>query len=368
MSTTAGIEARTIPFQDLGRLHASIETELRTAIDDVIARSGFVGAGSCADFEAAFATAHGVDHAIGCGSGTDALGLALRGLGIGPGDEVIVPAMTFVATAEAVVHVGATPVLVDVDPTTLLIDPYAVEQARTERTAAVMPVHLYGHVVPFNQIQAWRASGLRVVEDAAQAHLATWQQSFVGTAGDAACFSFYPGKNLGAFGDGGAVITNDAGLQARIAKLRDHGRESKYRHDEVGWCSRLDGLQAAVLDVKLRHLPEWTEQRRVLAERYLERLGDRLVPWNDGAVHHLLVVRVPADRREAIAEAAAGAGVRTGVHYPIALSDQPSLAGVPQGATHHARLAADEVLSLPMDPLMNLSEVELVCDVLDSIW
>ncbi|MEM9520917.1 MAG: DegT/DnrJ/EryC1/StrS family aminotransferase [Actinomycetota bacterium] len=357
-----------IPFQDLGRLHQSIETELREAIDDVIARSGFVGAGSCAGFEASFAAAHDAAFAVGCGSGTDALALALRGLGIGPGDEVIVPAMTFVASAEAVVHVGATPVLVDVDPTTLLIDPYAVDAARTDRTAAVMAVHLYGHVVPFNQIRAWRASGLRVIEDAAQAHLATWQHEFVGAAGDVACFSFYPGKNLGAFGDGGAVITDDADVHARITKLRDHGRESKYRHDEIGWCSRLDGIQAAVLEVKLRHLPEWTEQRRVLAERYRERLGARLVPWNDGAVHHLLVVRVAADQRDEIVASAAAAGVRTGVHYPIALSDQPSLASMPQGLTHNARQAADEVLSLPMDPLMTLSEVELVCDVLDSIW
>ena len=186
--------------------------------------------------------------------------------------------------------------------------------------------------------------------------------------GDAACFSFYPGKNLGAFGDGGAIITNDTDVRDRVAKLRDHGRESKYRHDEIGWCSRLDGLQAAVLTVKLRHLPEWTDNRRVLAERYAERLGDRLVPWSDGAVHHLLVVRVDPDEREAIAAAAGEAGVKTGVHYPIALSDQPSLAAYPQGPTEHSRQAADSVLSLPMDPLMTLSEVEYVCDVLEAIW
>lgn len=357
-----------VPFQDLARLHNSIDAELRAAMDDVVARSAFVGAGSCAPFEAAFAAAHGVEHAIGCGSGTDALSLALRGLGIGPGDEVIVPAMTFVATAEAVVHVGATPVLVDVDPRTLLIDPAAVLAARTERTAAVIPVHLFGHVVPFDAIRAWQQAGLAVVEDAAQAHLASWDDAGVGTVGDAACFSFYPGKNLGGFGDGGAVITNRGDIAARVAKLRDHGRESKYFHDEIGYCSRLDGLQAAVLGVKLRHLPEWTENRRVLAERYAERLGERIVGWERGAVHHLLVVRVDAGRREEIMAAAKAAGIATGIHYPVALSDQPSLADVPMGPTVNSRKAADTVLSLPMDPLMKLSEVELVCDVMDTLW
>ncbi|MEM7141633.1 MAG: DegT/DnrJ/EryC1/StrS family aminotransferase [Actinomycetota bacterium] len=356
-----------IAFQDLKRLHDSIASELQEAIADVVARTAFVGAGSCASFEAAFATAHHVDHCIGVGSGTDALALALRGLGIGPGDEVIVPSMTFVATAEAVCHVGATPVIVDVHPETLLIDADAVAAARTERTAAVMPVHLYGHLVPFDEIRAWRADGLRVVEDAAQAHLGTWRAEGVGTAGDVACFSFYPGKNLGAMGDGGAVITNDADAAARIAKLRDHGRESKYLHDEIGWCSRLDGLQAAVLEVKLRHLPEWTANRQVLAERYKERLGAQLVPWEDGAVHHLLVMRVP-ERRDDLRAALDARGVRVGVHYPVALSEQPSVAAFALAPTPHAERAAADVLSLPMDPLMKLSEVELVCDEIEALW
>ncbi|MEZ5244089.1 MAG: DegT/DnrJ/EryC1/StrS family aminotransferase [Acidimicrobiales bacterium] len=356
-----------VPFQDLGRLHESIGDELDEAIRGVIRSSGFVGAAAARSFEEAFAAAHHVDHAIGVGSGTDALALALRGLGVGPGDEVIVPSMTFVATAEAVVHVGATPVIVDVDPTTLLIDPISVAAATTERTVAVVPVHLYGHVVPFDVIRGWQAQGLRVVEDAAQAHLATWRGQGVGTVGDAACFSFYPGKNLGAFGDGGAVVTNDRVLAARIAKLRDHGRESKYLHDEIGWCSRLDGLQAAVLEVKLRHLADWTENRRVLAERYLERLGDRLVPWDPGAVHHLLVARPGAERRDALQTALAERGVGVGVHYPVALSRQPSVAGYAMPSPC-AEAAAADVLSLPMDPLMKLSEVELVCDLVDALW
>jgi len=357
----------TVPFQDLGRLHESIAEELNDAIQRVLATSSFVGAASARSFEEAFAAAHGVDHAIGVGSGTDALALALRALGIGPGDEVIVPSMTFVASAEAVVHVGATPVIVDVDPVTLLIDPDAVAEARTPRTAAVMPVHLYGHVVPLDTIRAWQSDGLKVIEDAAQAHLASWNREGVGTVGDAACFSFYPGKNLGAMGDGGAVITQSSEVAARVAKLRDHGRESKYLHSEIGWCSRLDGLQAAVLEVKLRHLPEWTESRRVLAERYLERLGDRLVPWQPGAVHHLLVARPGVDAREGLRDELAARGIGVGVHYPVALSGQPSVAEFAR-ATPVAEAAADSVLSLPMDPLMRLSEVELVCDQVEALW
>lgn len=356
-----------IPFQDLNRLHGSIEGELSAAIDDVVGRSAFVGAGSCRAFEAAFANAHHAAHAVGVGSGTDALALALRAVGIGSGHEVIVPAMTFVATAEAVVHVGAVPVMADVDPETLLLDPASVEAVRTDRTAAVMPVHLFGHLVPFDWIEAWQASGLRVIEDAAQAHLGTWQGRPVGSAGDAACFSFYPGKNLGAFGDGGAVITKDARTAARVAKLRDHGRESKYTHDEIGWCSRLDGLQAAVLDVKLRHLPDWTAQRQVLAERYHERLGDRLVPWEEGAVHHLLVMRVDSADRDRFADALKAEGVGVGVHYPVALTEQPSLAPYWRTACPHSEAAGASVLSLPMDPLMTLSEVELVCDLVEEL-
>jgi len=365
MSTNLITDA--VPFQDLGRLHESIADELNEAIQRVLSTSSFVGAASARAFEEAFAEAHGVDHAIGVGSGTDALALALRGLGIGPGDEVIIPSMTFVASAEAVVHVGATPVIVDVDPDTLLLDPISVAAARTDRTVAVMPVHLYGHVVPFDLIRGWQAQGLKVVEDAAQAHLGTWNRQGVGTVGDAACFSFYPGKNLGAMGDGGAVITQDADVASRVAKLRDHGRDSKYLHSEIGWCSRLDGLQAAILEVKLRHLPDWTENRRVLAERYQERLGSRLVPWEDGAVHHLLVARHDAESRDRLRDALAARGVGVGVHYPVALSQQPSVAEFCRPSPN-AEAAAASILSLPMDPLMRLSEVELVCDEVEALW
>jgi dTDP-4-amino-4,6-dideoxygalactose transaminase len=348
-----------VPFLDLGRLHDRIRSELDAAMDEVVRTSGFIGSATCARFEEEFAAASGLRGAVGCGSGTDALVLALRALAIGPGDEVVVPAMTFVATAEAVVHVGATPVLGDVDPITLLLTPQSVAEVRTERTRAVLPVHLYGHVVPLTTIDEWRASDLVVVEDAAQAHLATWNGRPVGTAGHAAAFSFYPGKNLGALGDAGAVLSNDEGLLSRVRSLGDHGSSTKYQHDEVGWCSRLDGLQAALLRVKLRHLAHWTKARQQLAERYAERLGEVLVPWEPGAVHHLLVMR--ASERDRFCGALADAGIRTGQHYPVALSDQPALARWAQPCPA-AEVAAAEVVSLPMDPLMTTDEVDRVAD------
>lgn len=355
-----------IPFQDLTRLHASIEDELKTAIESVVARSAFVGAGNSRDFEEAFADAHGAKHGIGCGSGTDALALSLRALEIGPGDEVIVPSMTFVATAEAVVHVGATPVMVDCREGDLLIDPEAVEAAITPATAAVMPVHLYGTPVPFEMIRSWKDRGLKVVEDAAQAHLAKDGDAFVGSTGDVACFSFYPGKNLGAFGDGGAVVTNDDHLAERVSKLRDHGRSEKYSHAEIGYCTRLDGIQAAVLAVKLRHLGRWTAQRQTLFSIYQEYLEDILVEASAGAVHHLVVVRVEAGRREEIMQGLRDQGIGCGIHYPIPLSHQPSLSPWAR-ETPVSERAASEILSLPMDPLMTVEEVKVVCAALRQL-
>ena len=349
-----------IPFLDLARLHQSIRPELDEAIDRVIAGSAFIGGEEVEAIEGDFATAHGSSAAAGCGSGTDALALTLRALGVGPGDEVIVPSMTFVATAEAVVHVGATPVLADVDRDTLLLSPDHVEQVRTPRTVAVVPVHLYGHIVPFEAIDAWKAAGLLVVEDAAQAHLGESSGEYVGSRSDAACFSFYPGKNLGALGDGGMVISRNASIINEVRRLRDHGRVSKYTHDVPGWCSRLDGLQAAVLRTKLPHLRSWTEARRALASQYRERLGTLLVPWDSGAVHHLLVARTSEPER--VVDVLRSKDIVTGRHYPLALSQQPWLAQV--GSTPNAERAAESVLSLPIDPLMRPDQVDTVSDAL----
>jgi dTDP-4-amino-4,6-dideoxygalactose transaminase len=354
----------TIAFLDLARLHASIRDELDAAFSSTIESSSFVGGRTSRSFEEAFAAAHDATDAVGCGSGTDALSLALRALGVGPGDEVIVPSMTFIATAEAVVHVGATPVLADVDPVSLLLTEAAVDAVRTDRTRAVIPVHLYGHVVDFAAIDAWRSSGLVVVEDAAQAHLADWDGEFVGSHADAACFSFYPGKNLGALGDAGAVIANDRAVADEVRLIRDHGRVTKYRHDVIGWCSRLDGLQAALLEVKLRHLAEWTDARREVAAHYAKFISDHLVPWTDGAVHHLMVVR--AHDRDALQEALGAAGVQTGVHYPLALSQQPSL-DLWARPTPNAEAGAATVLSVPMDPFMTPLEVETVAATVSAV-
>jgi dTDP-4-amino-4,6-dideoxygalactose transaminase len=355
-----------VRFLDLARLHESIRTDLDAAFDRVVRDSAFVAPRLVDEFEAAFAAAHGRAGAAGCGSGTDALALALRALGVEPGDEVIVPSMTFVATAEAVAHVGAVPVIADVDARTLLIDPVSVARVRTPRTRAVIPVHLYGHVVPFDHMEEWRQSGLLVVEDAAQAHLATWRGGTVGSVGQATCFSFYPGKNLGALGDGGAVVSDDDDVIEAVRMLRDHGRHSKYEHEVIGWCTRLDGIQAAFLAAKLPHLTAWTDARRNAAARYHSRLGDLLVPWEDGAVHHLLVARLPQGRRDEIQASLAASGIDTGIHYPVPLSRQPACAAwaKPCPASEEA---GDRILSLPMDPLLTDADIDRVCDALEKM-
>lgn len=355
-----------VPFQDLTRLHASIEDELRDALDGTLARSSFIGGPDLAAFEEEFGQAVGASHAVGCNSGTDALSLAMRALGIGPGDEVVVPSMTYVASAETVLHVGATPVLADVDPQTLLLRPEDVARVRTPRTRAVIPVHLYGNMVDPAALHQWRDEGLTVIEDCAQAHLAHRDGITVGSIGHAAAYSFFPGKNLGAMGDAGAITTPDAAVAAEVRRLRDHGRSSKYRHEVLGYSSRLDGIQAAVLRVKLRHLPAWTEARRALAQHYRQRLQQvaphvPLVPFGEGSVHHLLVVRV--DDRDRVQQHLDEAGIATGVHYPIALSDQPVFGDL-DASTPNAEAAAATVLSLPMDPLMTAGQVDQVCEAL----
>jgi len=347
---------------DLRPLHGTLANELIAAFTQVLASGEFVGGERVESFEEAFAQTHGVDFGAGCGSGTDALALALRALGIGGAAEVIVPAMTFVATAEAVIHAGAVPVIVDVDPNTLLIDPRAVEGALSPRTRAIIPVHLYGNPVPLDLIDSWRARGLAVIEDAAQAHLASWLGRKVGSAGDVGCFSFYPGKNLGALGDGGIVISRDTDVIARVKRLRDHGAAGRYEHVEVGYCSRLDGLQAALLSVKLSHLAEWNRARRRIASVYHSALADvdgiSLVPWSDGSVHHLFPIRIAGGLRDSIRAALSQQGIETGIHYPLALSRQASLEPWVAGRCPIAEQASDELLSLPMHAAMTESDAK----------
>ncbi|MCS7072397.1 MAG: DegT/DnrJ/EryC1/StrS family aminotransferase, partial [Anaerolinea sp.] len=252
-----------IPLVDLKANYLSIKDEIDAAIARVLDHTGFIGGAEVSGFEAAFAAYQRTRRCVGVASGTGALFLTLKALGIGPGDEVITTPHTFIATVEPVEALGATTVLVDIDPVTFNIDPERIEAAITPRTKAIIPVHLYGQIAPMDRIMAIaRRHGLRVIEDAAQAHGAAYCGQRAGAWGDAACFSFYPGKNLGAFGDGGAVCTNDDALADAIVRLRDHGRTSKYAHDIIGYGERLDALQAAILAAKLPHLDDWNAARR----------------------------------------------------------------------------------------------------------
>ncbi len=356
-----------IPFVDLKAQYRAIKPEIDAAIAEVIEATAFVGGPAVAEFEQAFAAFIGAGHCVGVGNGTDAIELALRALSIGPGDEVITVANSFIATSEAITLAGAKVVFVDCDPATANIDTGRLAAAVTSRTKAIVPVHLYGRPADMAAIMdVARTHGLKVVEDCAQAHGATLDGRKVGTFGDAGCFSFYPGKNLGAYGDGGAVVTDDEALAGRVRKWANHGRLSKYDHEFEGVNSRLDGLQAAVLAVKLRHLDSWTEGRRRAARLYAEGLaGSGLDLPGDPAggthVYHLYVVRVA--ERERIQAALTEAGITTGVHYPMALPNLTAyrhLGHRPQDfpvASDHQ----DRVLSLPMFAEITAEQVEWVC-------
>ena len=361
-----------IPFLDVAAMTREVRDTVDLAWRRVLASSRFIGGEAVEQFEAAWAAYCRVPHAVGVANGTDALQLTLTALGIGPGDEVIVPANTFVATAEAVVLAGATPRFADVCPDTLLLTPGCLEAAITGRTRAVIVVHLYGQMPDMTALsQAAGKAGIAVIEDAAQAHGATWQGRPAGSIGVAGCFSFYPGKNLGAFGDAGAVVTADAGLAARIKVLRDHGRAagSHYRHEQVGTNSRLDALQAAVLTVKLTRLDAWNTARRSIAARYHTAFASSParpvaeVPGMRG-VYHLAVVRVP-DRAQ-VQKQLAAMGVETQIHYPIPCHQQAPYQRFADRPLPAAERCAGEVLSLPMFPHMTDGQVAQVCDAVQA--
>jgi dTDP-4-amino-4,6-dideoxygalactose transaminase len=357
-----------IPFLDVAAMTREVRDTVDLAWRRVLASSRFIGGEAVEQFEAAWAAYCRVPHAVGVANGTDALQLTLTALGIGPGDEVIVPANTFVATAEAVVLAGATPRFADVCPDTLLLTPGCLEAAITSRTRAVIVVHLYGQMPDMTALgQAAGKAGLAVIEDAAQAHGAAWQGQPAGSIGVAGCFSFYPGKNLGAFGDAGAVVTADAGLAARIKVLRDHGRAtgSHYRHEQVGTNSRLDAIQAAVLTAKLTRLDAWNTARRSIAARYHTAFASspaRPVAEVPGmlGVYHLAVVRVPDRAR--VQKQLAAMGVETQIHYPIPCHQQSPYQRFADRPLPAAERCAGEVLSLPMFPHMTDGQVAQVCD------
>lgn len=336
--------------------------------------AGYVGGQSVASFEQEWASYCGADYAVGVANGTDALELTLTALGVGPGDEVVVPSNTFIATAAAVVRAGATPRFADVSDDTLLMTSRTLSEALTPRTRAVMIVHLYGQVPDMTGLLTVAAeAGILVIEDAAQAHGAEWRGRRAGSFGDAACFSFYPGKNLGAFGDAGAVVVSRLEIANRVRALANHGRAhgaSHYEHDYVGTNSRLDALQAIALSGKLARLDGWTERRIELAARYRDRLSGtsdlRLTAVSPFArhVYHLFVVRVAA--RERVRAGLAQRGIQTGVHYPVPCHLQPPLRQFADRPLPVAEQAAGELLSLPIFPHMTEDQVDFVCEVLSD--
>jgi len=355
-----------IPLVDLKAQYRLIQSDIDQAIQRVLENTSFIMGQEVTAFEAAFADYCGAKYCIGLNSCTGALELALRGLGVGPGHEVITASHTFAATAEAISIAGARPVFVDIDPQTYTLDIEQLADAITPATRAILPVHIYGQPANMDRInELAQAHNLVIVEDAAQAHGATWQGQYTGALGDAGCFSFYPGKNLGAYGDAGAVVTNNEELAQRIRRLRNHGRSSKFVHEEVGYSDRLDALQAAILSAKLPYMGQWTAARRHLAKRYTLLLGDCevVLPYVDARADscwHLYVICTP--KRDAMLTFLNEHGIGAGLHYPIPLHLQPAYAplGYSQGDFPITEHVANSCLSLPLYPEMTDVQLERV--------
>jgi dTDP-4-amino-4,6-dideoxygalactose transaminase len=362
-----------IPFVDLKAQYAGIKDEVNAAIQGILDSCQFTLGAEVAAFEEEFAAFSGTTHGIGVNTGTSALHLALLAGGIGPGDEVITIPFTFVATVAAIRYTGATPVFVDIDPVTFNMDPAAVEAAITPRTRAILPVHLYGQAAEMDPIVAIaRKRGILVIEDAAQAHAAEYRGRRVGSLGDMACFSFYPGKNLGAYGEGGMVTTANPEFARTIRMLRDWGAEKKYHHVLKGYNFRLEGIQGAVLRVKLKHLERWTEARRAAAAHYDRWFAGSGVDTPKALTHnrhvyHIYAIRSPDRARWQ--EALHAQGIQTGIHYPIPvhLQDAHADLGCRAGQFPHSEAAAKEVLSLPMFPELTESQIRRVVDAVSGL-
>jgi dTDP-4-amino-4,6-dideoxygalactose transaminase len=364
-----------VPFLDLKAHHAPMVDEFDGAIHEVIQNSAFAGGPFVERFEQEFATYCGSSYAIGVGNGTDALWLTLLALGIGEGDEVITVPNTFIATAEAITYCQARPVFVDVDENTFTMNPAELEKSLTERTKAIIPVHLFGQPADMDPILEFaRANGLFVIEDAAQAHGAEYKGRKAGTMGDAGCFSFYPGKNLGAFGEAGAIVTNDPELRKQIQMLRDHGQSRKYYHTLMGWNCRMDGIQAAVLSIKLRHLDKANSLRREHALHYnraFAGIDEVLKPFEAmyaRHVYHVYAIRV--QERDAVGRQLGEKGVGCAVHYPVPIHLQEACRnlGYKKGAFPIAESLAEEFLSLPMFPELTEEQIDYVaCCVSEAV-
>lgn len=369
-----------VPFVDLSLQHQPIQQSIEQAIQSVVDRGDFVLGKALAEFEASFARACGVQYGVGVASGTDAIALGLQACNIGVGDEVILPANTFVATLIGVLNAGATPILVDCDPQTALIDLVATAKTVTSKTKAILPVHLYGQMVSPRQLLDFaNTHNLVIFEDAAQAHLALLEGYRAGSIGKAAAFSFYPSKNLGAFGDGGMVITSDESVAQKMRSIRNYGAPRKYYHTELGTNSRLDTIQAAILNVKLPHLDSWNKSRNSAAQLYdtlLEPLRSRgIFPIQNnsttGHIYHLYVIRVTETspiNRETIQEKLAAQGIQTGIHYPIPCHLQPAFKnlGYQEGDLPHSEALCREILSLPMYPGLSDTKIKMVVTAIES--
>jgi len=363
-----------IPYLDLAAQLRPLRKELDAVIARTLDNCSFCLGPDVAQFEKDFAKFVGVEHCSGFNSGTSALHVAMLLLGVGPGDEVVTTPFTFVATSWAISYVGAKPVFVDVDDATFNLDPKLLERAITPRTKAVMPVHLYGHPFDLDPILAiCKKHKLPLVEDTAQAHGAKYKGKTVGTFGEISCFSFYPGKNLGACGEGGALVTNNAAYDKRARSLREHGSTVRYYHDEVGYNYRMEGIQGAVLGVKLKHLAKWTTERRRVAHRYHELLADtplqlpREAAWGESA-YHLYVVRHP--RRDDLKKHLETNGVGCALHYPLPLHLQKCYAnlGHKAGDFPFAEKAARECLSLPIFPELTDTQIQRVVEVIKDFF
>jgi dTDP-4-amino-4,6-dideoxygalactose transaminase len=356
-----------VPFLDLKSHHAPILEEINAAIREVIDSAAFAGGPFVARFEQDFAAFCDSRHAVGVASGTDALWFALLAIGVGPGDEVITVPNSFMATAEAITYCGAEPVFVDVDERTYTMDPQKLDLAITSRTKAIIPVHLFGQPADMDPILEFaRANGLFVIEDAAQAHGAVYKGHKVGTLGDAACFSFYPGKNLGAFGEAGAVVTNSDELDKKMRILRDHGQIQKYYHSMIGWNGRMDGIQGAVLQIKLRHLEKGNGLRRSHAAHYdaalreIDEIVTPFCPTRVTPVYHIYAIRI--QERDSVMRSLADKGIGTGVHYPVPIHLQEAYRylGYGSGSFPIAEKCAEEFLSLPMFPELTREQLDYV--------
>ena len=365
----------TIPLADLKAQYVSIRKEVNNAIQSVIDETAFVKGRFVKAFEEAFAEKNGVRHCIGVANGTDAIYIALRALGVGRGDEVITTAFSWISTAETIQQAGATPIFVDIHPDYYNIDPSMIEEKITERTKAIIPVHLYGQPADMDPILAIaRKHRLKIIEDSAQAHFAEYNGKKVGTFGNAATFSFYPGKNLGAYGDGGAVLTDDNELVEKIRRIANHGALGKNDHEIGGVNSRLDGIQAAVLSVKLQYIDEWNDRRSEIGKRYNDMLagaGDLITPKIHPMTKHIFhVYTVRTEKRNSLREYLSEKGISTGIHYPVALPFLPPFENLTytEEQLPVASDYQDKILSLPMYPELTAAQIQSVTSAVESFY